>query len=89
MVKPKIETRREEKEMKKSSAVYVVDLTKIEGNGDFPCPHCGTIISPEDETETTYAIQEVKMKKGDQLEELIILCSNCESTIHITGFTLL
>ncbi len=75
--------------MKQSSAVYVVDLVKIEGNGDFPCPHCGIKISPEDETETTYAIQEVKMKKDDQLEELVIMCNNCESIIHITGFTLL
>lgn len=73
--------------MKKTSTIYVVDLTKIEGNGDFLCPQCGAVISPEDETETTYVIQEVRMKKNDQLEELIIKCNNCESIIHITGFT--
>lgn len=75
--------------MKKASNVYMVDLTKIEGDGDFLCPRCGALISPEDETETTYAIQEVKMRKDDQLEELIIKCNQCESVIHITGFNFL
>ncbi|UCH32182.1 MAG: hypothetical protein JSV05_01990 [Candidatus Bathyarchaeota archaeon] len=73
--------------MKKISAVFVVDLTKIEGEGDFQCPQCGAIISPEDETETTYIIQDVKMKANDQLEELRIKCISCESVIHLTGFT--
>lgn len=73
--------------MKKTSTIYVVDLTKIEGDGDFLCPQCGIVISPEDETETTYVIQEVKMKRNNQLEELIIKCNNCGSIIHITGFT--
>lgn len=87
MVKPKTSLKRTSEKMKKTSTVYVVDLTKIEGNGDFLCPQCGAVISPEDETETAYIIQEVKMKKNDQLEELIIKCNNCESIIHITGFT--
>ena len=73
--------------MKKTSTVYVVDLTKIDGDGDFECPKCGAVISPEDETEATYVIQEVKMKKDDKLEELILKCVNCESIIHIIGFT--
>ncbi len=75
--------------MKKTSTVYVIDLTKIEGDGDFPCPQCGVLISPEDETESTYAIQEVKMERSDQLEELVIKCNNCGSIIHITGFAIL
>jgi predicted RNA-binding Zn-ribbon protein involved in translation (DUF1610 family) len=87
MVKPKTSFKRMSEKMKKTSTVYVVDLTRIDGNGDFLCPQCGAVISPEDETETTYIIQEVKMKKNDQLEELIIKCKNCESIIHITGFT--
>jgi len=73
--------------MKNTSNIYVVDLTKIDGDGDFLCPRCGAVISPEDETEANYVIQEVKMKQDDQLEELIIKCNNCESIIHITGFT--
>lgn len=77
--------------MKKASTAYVVDLTKIEGGGDFLCPSCGVVISPEDETETTYVIQKVKMKEtaDEKLEEVIIRCNNCGSTIHITGFATL
>jgi predicted RNA-binding Zn-ribbon protein involved in translation (DUF1610 family) len=69
----------------KRSAVYNVDLTEIEGEGDFPCPNCGVMISPEDETETVYTILETKMKK-DSLEELIIRCNSCGSEIHLVGF---
>jgi predicted RNA-binding Zn-ribbon protein involved in translation (DUF1610 family) len=72
--------------MKKTSSIHVIDLTKIEGDGDFPCPHCGTVISPEDEKENAYVIQEVKMKANEDLEELVIKCNSCASIIHITGF---
>lgn len=87
MVRPKTTPKKEERKVKKTSTVYVIDLTKIDGDGDFQCPQCGAVISPEDETENTYVIQQVKMKKNDQLEELVIKCNNCESIIHITGFT--
>ena len=69
----------------KRPAVYKVDLTKIEGEGDFPCPNCGVIISPEDETETIYTILETKMKK-ESLKELRIQCNRCGSKIHLVGF---
>jgi len=69
----------------KRPTVYKVDLTQIEGEGDFPCPSCGTIISPDDETETVYTILETKMKE-DALEELIIRCNRCGSEIHLVGF---
>ena len=69
----------------KRTAVYKVNLTEIEGEGDFPCPNCGAIISPEDETETVYTILETKMKK-ESLEELIIQCNSCGSKIHLVGF---
>jgi len=64
---------------------FTVDLTKIEGEGDFPCPKCGVTISPDDETEKVYSILETKVK-GDALERLIILCNKCRSEIHLVGF---
>ena len=67
---------------------YVVDLTKIEGHGDFPCPHCGTTLSPDDESEEAYTILETKVK-GDSLDALIIECHNCLSKIRMTGFLVL
>jgi len=27
---------------------YKVDLARLEGSGDFPCPKCGAKLSPED-----------------------------------------
>ncbi|UCD26656.1 MAG: hypothetical protein JSV75_00540 [Candidatus Bathyarchaeota archaeon] len=69
----------------KQPLIYQVDLTKIHGEGDFPCPNCGVVISPEDETENVYRILETKVK-GQTLEELVIQCNKCESKIHLVGF---
>jgi ribosomal protein S27AE len=69
----------------KQPLVYEVDLTKIKGEGDFPCPSCGVVISPEDETEGVYSILETKVK-GESLEELIIQCNKCGSKIRLVGF---
>ena len=68
----------------KRSLIREIDLTKIEGDGAFPCPKCGAIISPDDETESVYTILETKFK-GDSLEKLIIQCK-CGSEIHLAGF---
>jgi len=69
----------------KHDQAFKIDLTKIEGSGDFVCPNCGIMISPEDETENVYTILETKMKK-EFLEELIIQCNKCGSRIHLIGF---
>jgi len=69
----------------KQSSVYKVDLTQIQGEGDFPCPKCGVTISPDDETETVYTIVETKVKR-EVLEELVILCNSCGSKIRLVGF---
>jgi hypothetical protein len=63
-----------------------LDLTRIEGNGDFPCPTCRVIISPEDETEEVYTIIEEKVN-NDILEELVIECNACGCRIRLTGFS--
>jgi predicted RNA-binding Zn-ribbon protein involved in translation (DUF1610 family) len=64
---------------------YTIDLTKIDGDGAFPCPKCGTLISPDDESEETYQIVQTKVK-SDELAELILACNKCGSTIKLTGF---
>jgi predicted RNA-binding Zn-ribbon protein involved in translation (DUF1610 family) len=73
------------KKMAKKDSVYTINLVAIEGDGSFPCPRCGTTISPEDETENNYTIVDTKVVNGD-LAELIIDCGKCRSTIRITGF---
>lgn len=68
--------------------VYMVDLTKIDGSGEFSCPRCGTAISPDDTTEEAYSILETKVNRQG-LEELVIRCNRCASQLHLTGFSLL
>ena len=72
----------------RQTQAYKLDLTKMDGNGDFSCPRCGSIISPDETTEKTYCILEPKVNSHG-LEELVICCNTCKSIIHLTGFSLL
>jgi hypothetical protein len=72
----------------KQTQAYRLDLTKIDGNGDFACPRCGATISPDDCTEETYSILEAKIN-NQSLNEVVIRCNSCSSDLHLTGFSLL
>jgi hypothetical protein len=67
---------------------YMIDLSKIDGCGEFPCPRCRVVISPEDFTEEKYSIIEPKVNGAD-LEEVELVCNICGSHIHLIGFSLL
>ncbi len=69
----------------KKDSAYTINLAIIEGDGSFPCPECGMVISPEDESEENYRIVDTKVAK-DKLAELVIVCGKCRSTIKLTGF---
>ncbi len=74
--------------MKKAAVrngIYTIDLTKIDGDGAFPCPRCETLISPDDETEETYHIVETVVK-DDELSELVLACKKCGTKIKLVGF---
>ena len=73
------------KNMVEKGMRYTIDLTQVDGDGSFPCPKCGTVISPEDETEELYKIVETKVNKDD-LIELIVECRTCQSIVKLTGF---
>jgi hypothetical protein len=73
------------KKLDKKDAEYTIDLATIEGDGSFPCPKCRAPISPDDDSEETYQIVDTKVV-DDKLEELIITCGKCRSTIKLTGF---
>ena len=72
----------------KQKTEYVLDLTKITGNGQFLCPYCGNVISPDDTSEENYSILEAKVDSYG-LSGLEIRCNKCESEIQLIGFTLL
>ncbi|MCW4017892.1 MAG: hypothetical protein NWF00_04330 [Candidatus Bathyarchaeota archaeon] len=65
--------------------LQTLDLATLDGEGSFPCPTCGTLISPDDESEEVYQIIDTKMA-GDELAELVICCGTCKTIIRITGF---
>jgi predicted RNA-binding Zn-ribbon protein involved in translation (DUF1610 family) len=72
--------------MKQSNQeLFTIDLARIDGNGDFPCPNCGVSISPDDESEEVYTIVDTRVK-GETLEELTIQCNKCGSKIRLIGF---
>ena len=73
------------KKLEKKGFPYTINLVAIEGDGTFACPKCGTMISPDDESESNYKIVDTKVM-NDELEELVILCGKCGSAIRITGF---
>ena len=87
IVKEKSRTVRDmmKKGLVKKDVPYTIDLTQIDGDGSFPCPKCGTVISPEDESEEVYKIVNTKVI-NDELVELTIMCSNCKSNIKLAGF---
>ena len=70
-----------------SPLVYQVNLAELQGEGDFLCPSCGVVISPEDETEDVYKILDTKVS-GEDLEELVIQCNHCKSKIRLVGFNI-
>jgi len=63
-------------------------LTETDGKGDFFCSRCGTQISPDDCSERACSTLEPKVNKYG-LEEVVILCNNCCSHIHLTGLSLI
>ncbi len=72
----------------KQTLITELDLTKIDGNGDFLCPTCGVTISPEDESEDVYVILEEKVT-DDVLKEMVIQCKKCSAQIRLIGFSFL
>ena len=71
--------------MKQVSA-FRINLNDIEGSEDFPCPSCGVIISPDDESEKTYKIIDIETYKDGSLKTLTLLCNECHATIILEGF---
>jgi hypothetical protein len=73
------------KKLDQKDIPHKIDLTDVEGDGSFQCPKCQTVISPEDETEDNYTIEDTKVV-NNELAELVITCGKCASTIQLTGF---
>jgi predicted RNA-binding Zn-ribbon protein involved in translation (DUF1610 family) len=66
MNKPESSKRTKEEQQMKQIQLHILDLTQIDGNGEFLCPKCGNIISPDDCTKEDYSILE---KDGNRKSE--------------------
>jgi len=77
-----------EVERMKRPHTHNMNLEKMEGEGDFACPGCGNWISPDDCSEKTYTILEMKMSRLG-FEELVVRCCKCASQINLSGFSIL
>jgi len=73
------------RKLEKLDSEYTINLTNSEEDGSFQCPKCKMSISPDDETENNYKIEDTKLVNGE-LSELIITCGKCRSVIKLTGF---
>lgn len=73
------------KKLQNECPAYTINLAAIEGDGSFACPKCGMSISPDDESEQNYKIEDTKVFNGE-LAELVISCKKCRSIIKLTGF---
>lgn len=69
----------------KVDTVFMIDLTKIEGDGEFMCPCCSIVISLDDESGVICRVTNVKMKNDGSLEHTTLLC-RCGSITHLVGF---
>ena len=71
---------------KENVNIFEIDLRRLEGAGNFPCPKCGTLIDPDDESDKVYQITE-EVTNGDELEEITLMCMKCMSKIRLIEFT--
>jgi len=65
---------------------FRIDLTEIEGYGEFHCPSCGEVISPDDYSGVTYRILDIKKKEDGTVKEITVQCGTCRSIICLDGF---
>ena len=68
---------------------FRINLTKIEGDGEFSCPDCSTTISPDDCSGLNYDILGVITLATGTVKEIIVKCRGCQSILYLGGFDLL
>ena len=69
-------------------STFRIDLNEIDGEGEFPCPECHIMISPDDESEEVYRVVDI-LENEYGLENIVIRCNSCHCTIRLEGFSAL
>jgi hypothetical protein len=68
---------------KSPEADYVIDLTKLHGSGEFPCPGCGNEISPKDDKDKNYQILQPQVEDGTNEVTSILIQCRCKKTLRL------
>jgi len=62
---------------------FSLNLVTLNGTGDFNCPGCGNIISPDDDTGEVYRIHRSKIdKKRNKIKYIVVECQ-CETRTRL------
>ena len=61
---------------------HTIKLSETSKDGNFPCPKCGNLISPDVDDDSVYEVMKTKMK-GDGLKALILKCGKCKTRIEL------
>lgn len=72
--------------MSQTEAVNI-NILKTDDDGAFPCPRCGNVISPGDESEESYQILAVKKAEEGHIEAITVKCK-CGKTVKLTGLAI-
>jgi len=62
----------------------VLNSSLTQQNGNFLCPECGLLLSPDDETEDNYCILATTVN-CNKLESLVVQCRRCMGEIRLDG----
>ena len=71
--------------MSEYKTINLSNVKKISDDGSFHCPICNNLISPDDDTEESYEILDVKLSddKDYVLREITLLCVKCKTKIKL------
>lgn len=67
---------------KEEKKTFTVNIQAMKKDGSFPCPSCGKILDPSDETNDNYVVIKPKTL-GSIMDGVTLLCKSCNSTIKL------
>lgn len=63
---------------------FTIDLKKVKDpKGSFPCPKCGKVLNPSDDTDENYIIINTLMAGGKF--KITLKCKGCNSLIKLVA----
>lgn len=70
-------------------SLQTINLKIADKEGNFPCPNCGSVISPDDESEKVYSVLDTTLDDEGNLDQMVIRCKVCKKKFTLEGFDIL